>query len=150
MRDFWRGDAWLKTRIGRTAPPLAPLGADLARMGVTGMTDASATTDADTADLLARAVRAYAVGPVKILLDDHDLPPFDEMIERIGDARRQNRAAAVHCVTAGELALTLAAFDAAGSAPGDRVEHGGLIPHEAIPVLARLGLTVVTQPSFVF
>ena len=169
---IWRGDAWLRTRIGRTIPALAPVGAQLARLGVTGLTDASASTDAAGADALGRAARvgdlpqrltlmsaralaspsdgAFRVGPVKILLDDHDLPPFDAMTARIAWARSQNRTVAVHCVAAGELALTLAAFETAGSRPGDRIEHGGVIPPEAIPVIVRLGLTVVTQSGFVF
>ena len=169
---IWRGDAWLSARIGRTPPPLAPLGARLAAMGITGGTDASASTDAQAAAILAEAARdghlpqrlvlmsagplagppdeAFAVGPLKILLDDHDLPDLDDMLARIGTARATRRPVAVHCVTAGELALTLAAFDVAGARPGDRVEHGGVIAPDAIPVLRRLGLTVVTQPGFVF
>jgi predicted amidohydrolase YtcJ len=168
----WRADAWLAERIGKTPPPLAPLGAALAEAGVTGVMDASVTTSAETAAILAAAHRAgdlpqrlrlmsggglaapedgaFGVGPLKILLDDHDPPPLDDFVRRIGQARGWGRAVAVHCVTAGELALTLAAFEVAGSAPGDRIEHGGMIPAEAIPVLARLGLTVVTQPGFVF
>jgi predicted amidohydrolase YtcJ len=43
----------------------------------------------------------------------------------------------------------LAAFDTAGAQPGDRIEHGGVIPAEAIAHLRALGLTVVTQPAFV-
>src|SRR6185312_8748065 len=68
---------------------------------------------------------------------------------RIAGARRQRRTVAVHCVTAGELALTLAAFEAAGVRPGDRIEHGGVIPAAAIGQLRALGLTVVTQSAFV-
>jgi predicted amidohydrolase YtcJ len=169
---IWRGDAWLQTRIGASPPPLAPLGAVLVATGVTGVTDASATTTAAEAGLLAEAVRAgdlplrlvlmsagpltspndaaFSVGPMKILLDERDLPPLDDLIERIGQARSWARAVAVHCVTDGELALTLAAFHAAGSQPGDRVEHGGLVPSAAIPVVKSLGLAVVTQPGFVF
>src|SRR5262249_52178348 len=75
---------------------------------------------------------------------------LDDFTARIEGARTQGRAVAVHCVTAGEFALTLAAFEIAGARPGDRIEHGGLIPAEAIPVLKALGLTVVTQPAFVF
>jgi predicted amidohydrolase YtcJ len=56
---------------------------------------------------------------------------------------------ATHCVTAGELALTLAALQTAGPRPGDRIEHGGVIPAEAVSVIRELGLTVVTQPAFV-
>jgi predicted amidohydrolase YtcJ len=167
----WRSDAWLAERIGRNPPPLAPLGAALAAAGVTGVMDASVTTDAGAAATLAAAHRAgelpqrlglmsggaleapedgaFIPGPLKILLDDHDLPPLDEIIRRIGLARSWRRRVAVHCVTAAELALTLAAFETAGSGPGDRIEHGGVIPAEAVPVIARLGLTVVTQPGFV-
>jgi len=168
---LWRGDAWLRTRIGADPPPLAPLGRQLAAYGITHLTDASVTTDADAAARLADAHRAgelpqrltlmsggaldapadgaFAVGPVKVLLDDHALPEFDDFTLRIARARRWGRAVAVHCVTAGELALTLAAFEAAGAHPGDRIEHGGVIPAAAIAQIRALGLTVVTQPAFV-
>jgi predicted amidohydrolase YtcJ len=166
---IWRGDAWLRSRLPADPPDLAAAGALLARRGVTAVTDTSATTGASEAALLARAARcdalpqrlvlmsggglapdpAFAVGPVKILLDDHDLPELGTLRTRIGEARGWGRAVAVHCVTAAELAITLAAFAAAGSGPGDRIEHGGVIPAAAIPVLARLGLTVATQPGLI-
>lgn len=166
---IWRGDAWLSARIGRTPPPLAPVGAGLAACGVTGLTDASATTDAEAAALLAAAHAAgelpqklilmsagpleappgLRVGPVKVLLDEADLPDLDALIARIGQARGWGRAVAMHCATAVELAFALAAFETAGARPGDRIEHGSVIPEAAIPTLARLGLTVVTQPAFV-
>lgn len=166
---LWRGDAWLRERIGPSPPPLAPIGRAFAACGITGLTDASATTDADAADLLAAGHRAgelpqrlmlmsaedlgaragVSVGPVKILLDEHDLPDLDELIARITQARVWGRRVAVHCVTAVELAVTLAAFEAAGAGPGDRIEHGGVIPETAIGALKALGLTVVTQPGFV-
>lgn len=168
---LWRGDAWLRSRIGADPPPLGPIGARLAAYGVTALTDASVTTDADAAARLAEAHlagalpqrltlmsggaltapadAAFAVGPLKVLLDDHSLPDFDDFTGRIAAARDQGRAVAVHCVTAAELALTLAVFEAAGSRPGDRIEHGGVIPPDAIAVLKRLHLTVVTQPAFI-
>jgi len=168
---IWRGDAWLRTRIGTEPPPLAPLGRQLAAYGITRLTDASVTTDEDAAARLANAHRAgdlpqrltlmsggaleapadgaFAVGPVKVLLDDHALPEFDDFTLRIAQARRWGRSVAVHCVTAGELALTLAAFETAGARPGDRIEHGGVIPAAAIAQVRALNLTVVTQPAFV-
>jgi predicted amidohydrolase YtcJ len=168
---IWRGDAWLRSRIGAEPPPLAPVGAQLAAYGITALTDASVTTDADAAARLADAHRrgdlpqrltlmsggelaappdrAFAVGPVKVLLDDHALPDFDDFTDRIARARTWGRNVAVHCVTAGELALSLAAFAAAGAEPGDRIEHGGVIAPEAIAQIADLGLTVVTQSAFV-
>jgi predicted amidohydrolase YtcJ len=167
---IWRGDDWLRAQIGAAAPPLAPIGRAFAACGVTGLTDASATTNAAAADLLAAAASAgdlpqrlmlmsagelaarpgMTVGPVKVLLDEHDLPDLDELIGRIAVARRWGRRVAVHCVTAVELAVSLAAFEAAGAQPGDRIEHGGVIPAAAIGALKALGLTVVTQPGFVF
>jgi predicted amidohydrolase YtcJ len=168
---IWRGDAWLRERIGSEAPPLAAIGHRLAACGVTAVTDASVTTDSAAADRLADGVRhgalpfhltlmsggqliapqdgAFAVGPLKILLDDHDLIDLEDFIGRIGLARDWGRRVAVHCVTAGELALSLAAFEAAGAMAGDRIEHGGLIPSAAIAQIRALGLTVVTQPAFV-
>jgi predicted amidohydrolase YtcJ len=169
---IWRGDAWLRAQLPGEPPDLAPLGRRLAACGVTALTDASATTDARAAAVLAEARRGgalpqrltlmsagplaapedgvFQVGPVKVLLDDARLLDLDDFVERIEGARPQGRKAAVHCVTAGEFALTLAAFEIAGAEPGDRVEHGGVIPAAAIPMLRRLGLTVVTQPAFVF
>jgi predicted amidohydrolase YtcJ len=169
---IWRGDAWLSERIGRTLPPLAPIGRQLAAFGVTGLTDATAATDRATAELLASAHRhgdlpqrltlmsrgkleapsdgAFAVGPVKIMLDERDLPPLESMGEAIVSARTWGRPVAVHCVTAAELALTLAAFEAFGSLAGDRIEHGGVVPAEAIGAILELKLAVVTQPGFIF
>ena len=168
---IWRGDDWLRDSLGVPPPALAPVGRRLAAYGITAVTDASVTTDASAAELLAAAHRAgelpqhltlmsggamhapgdgaFTVGPVKVLLDDHALPDFDDFVGRIAKARAWKRAVAVHCVTAAEFAMALAAFETAGARPGDRIEHGGVIPAEAIGRLQRLGLTVVTQPAFV-
>ncbi|HLY79298.1 MAG TPA: amidohydrolase family protein, partial [Caulobacteraceae bacterium] len=168
---IWRGDAWLRERLADAPPSLAAVGAQLAAFGITAVTDASVTTDAGGAALLAKAHRAgelpqrltlmsggalaapadgaFTVGPVKVLLDDHDLPPLDDFVAWIRRARSWGRPVATHCVTASELALTLAALQSAGARPGDRIEHGGVIPAEAVTVIRALGLTVVTQPAFV-
>jgi len=167
----WRGDAWLGQAIGRTLPDLARVGARLSRLGITAITDASASTDDDTTRLLADAHvagdlpqhltlmsagrlsrptdGAFEIGPAKILLDERELTPLSEFVERINLARGQSRTVAVHCVTAAELALTLAAFEAAGTRSGDRIEHGTVIPADAMPVIHRLGLTVVMQPGWI-
>jgi len=168
---IWRGDAWLRERLGAEPPPLAPVGSQFAAYGVTQLTDATVSTDTGAAARLAQAHRtgelpqrlmlmsggalqapgdgAFAVGPVKVLLDDHALIELDDFTARIAGARRQGRAVAVHCVTAAELALTLAAFEAAGAQAGDRIEHGGVIPAAAVGQIRALGLTVVTQSAFV-
>ena len=59
---------------------------------------------------------------------------------------------AVHCVTAAQLVVTIAALRAAGSHPLDRIEHAAVVPDDNLADLAdwpSAGLTVVTQPNFV-
>ena len=168
---IWRGDAWLSGRIGRAPPRLNRVGRQLAALGVVGVSDASATTtDATVALIRAASVSGalpqrvrmmsagaltvpkagkVGIGPVKVLLDEYALPAFDDMLDRIAQARAWGRRVAVHCVTETELAYTLAAFESAGTLPGDRIEHCGLASPEAAVQLAALGLTVVTQPSFI-
>src|SRR4029077_2539039 len=90
---------------------------------------------------------AITTGPVKVVLDDATLPTLDDLAGRIRGAHAAGRPAAVHCVTRVQFVLTLAALDAAGRLPGDRIEHGAVIPAESLPGLR--GLTVVTQPHFV-
>lgn len=167
---LWRGDAWLKAALGAEVPDMAPVGRELAAYGVIALTDASVTTEATAAELLAKAHRdgdlpqrltlmsgegleapsdaAFTVGPVKVLLDDAELIDLDDFCGRIEQARHWGRNVAVHCVTAGELALTLAAFETTGARSGDRIEHGGMISPLAIAEIRRLGLKVATQPAF--
>jgi predicted amidohydrolase YtcJ len=162
---IWRGDAWLRDRLGGNPPSLVALGAQLARHGVTGVTDASANNGPEEAVLLSGAVPQrlmlmgredlpssphYIRGPLKLLYDERDLPDVDTIAARIGAARAQGRNVAAHCVTVAELLLYLAALDTAGGAqPGDRIEHGSVIPESLIPDIAQSGLTIITQPGFV-
>jgi predicted amidohydrolase YtcJ len=104
------------------------------------------TTSAELTQLEAAGITA---GPVKILLDDANLPALDDLAETISWAHRQRRSVAVHCVTRVQLLLTLAALDVAGPRRGDRIEHGAVIAPEAVPAIADRGLIVVTQPNFV-
>ena len=69
----------------------------------------------------------------------------------MGRAPATTRAAPsrVHCVTAAQLVVTLAALRAAGSRAGDRIEHAAVVPDDCLADLADLGVTVVTQPNFV-
>lgn len=167
----WRGDVWLRSRDREAPPSLRRLGRRLARWGVTGVTDATATNDQAQVEALAQAIArdgfpqsvmvmsqgelrlqgnaGMLVGPVKILLDDHDLLAIDELIGRMRLAHEWGRAVAVHCTTTTQLALTMAALQEAGPMPGDRIEHGSMIPPEAVAPLRELGVTVVTQPGFV-
>lgn len=87
-------------------------------------------------------------GPYKIVLADSGLPTLDGLAERIAAAHRARRPVALHCVTEAALVLLIAAFGEVGVRRGDRIEHAGLVPRDLLPELARLGLTVVTQPGF--
>lgn len=168
-----RLDRWLRGRVPADGPPdLARLGRELARRGVTGVTDT--TPSEDVADLgpLAAAVAGGDLpqrvvvtgglgmvdaplppglerGPVKLVVDDGDYPALDDLAAGVTRAHRAGRAVAVHCVTRTALVLALAAWDQAGSRPGDRVEHGFVVPPELHPALRRHRLTVVVQPGFV-
>ncbi|MFC9555220.1 amidohydrolase family protein [Rhodococcus sp. NPDC056960] len=169
----WRADAWLRERLPAAGPPaLDTVGADLARFGVTGVTDATPDLPADSMAALIDAHRSGAlpqrlhllgapvndeshsrpatvtVGPYKIVLADSGLPDFDTLTDTIRHSHTRGRPVAVHCVSREALLLLLAVFDHVGTVPGDRIEHGALIPAESIDELRRLRLVVVTQPGF--
>jgi predicted amidohydrolase YtcJ len=166
---LWRADDWLRTRLPAGPPAdLGAVGDELARYGITGVTDA-------TPDLTAGAIAGFeggalpqrlhllgvpldapgprrpglTTGPYKIVLADSGLPSLDDLIGRIARARARGRAVAVHCVTREALLLLLAALGETGVRDGDRIEHAALVPAETVGELARLGLRVVTQPGFI-
>jgi predicted amidohydrolase YtcJ len=156
--QLWHGDARLRTRGDLDLVDLAPVGELLAGYGVTGVTDATVTNGPEEATFLRHGLPQSVMvmgddrldaGPRKVVLHDDRLPSLPEMTQVIADSHRRGRVVAVHSVTRGSLLYSLAAFEEAGAEPGDRIEHGSVIPNEAVPSLARLGLTVVTQPNFV-
>ncbi len=167
---FWREDPWLGAMLTRTLPDLAALGRKLARFGLTGLTDAGAHNAAPEADLLGQARCSGALlqritmmgtaalscpaniimGPLKLMIDERDLPDLHVLVDLVLHARRQGRSIAAHCVTETELALYLAALDATGGARyGDRIEHGAMIAADALAEIARTPLRVVTNPGFI-
>jgi len=167
---IWRGDQWLREVIGSAAPSLKRLSQLLAAEGITSVTDAGASNGAEEAHLFAEAIARgeltqhltvmgceslplstkFERGPLKLLYDERDPVDPHTIAERICHARAQNRNVAAHCVTIGELIIYLEALDLAGGAlPGDRVEHGGIIPKEMIASLRDRALTVITQPDFI-
>ncbi|MDF3310044.1 amidohydrolase family protein [Rhodococcus sp. T2V] len=169
---LWRADAWLRERLPATGPPpLDTVGTDLARFGITGVTDATPdlTTDSLAALLDAHITGALpqrlhllgvplqvepvssatvTTGPYKIVVADSALPDFDTLADTVRRAHTHGRPVAVHCVSREALLLLLAVFDEIGTLTGDRIEHGALVPVESIPELRRRGLCVVTQPGF--
>lgn len=132
--------------------PLRELSRQLAAYGVTGITDA--TPDLDTAQLMAAhrrgdvAQRVHALAPGKRILHDDGLD-LDDLVGWITERHRDGTPVALHCVTAAQLVVTLAALRITGVAPGDRIEHAAVVPDDCIPDLATVGVTVVTQPNFV-
>src|SRR3546814_8023407 len=81
------------------------------------------------------AGEGYALGPVKLLLDDADLPPVQTVAARIAAARSPGRNVAAYCVTLGELLFYLEALaQAGGSQPGDRIEHRAMYAASLIGV----------------
>lgn len=167
---IWRGDEWLRRQIGGDVPSLLQLSSALAALGITSVTDAGAHNGPAEAALFEAAFargelmqkltlmgredvplsHVYARGPLKLLYDETDLPEIGTTAARIRCARDQNRAVAAHAVTLGELLFFLAALEVAGGArPGDRIEHGSMIPLSLTADIAKAGLTVVTQPDFV-
>ena len=166
----WRMDAWLATVTPPSPLDFAAVGRLAAARGVTGFTDADPRrTPADVDDLIRALVdgrlpqRVHAMapegvdvagprltrGPVKILLDDEDLPALADLEARIAGAHGALRNVAVHCVTRTQLVLTVAALESAGARGGDRIEHGAVIPPELIGALREMEATIVTQPNFV-
>jgi predicted amidohydrolase YtcJ len=170
----WRADAWLRERLPQSGPPaLDTVGANLARFGITGVTDATpdlppdslaALIDAHLSGALPQRLHllgvplgdehgerpaAVTTGPYKIVLADSGLPDFDALTATIRRCHAGRRPVAVHCVSRVALLLLLAVFDTTGTMAGDRIEHGALIPAESIDELRRHELCVVTQPGFI-
>ena len=88
------------------------------------------------------------LGPQKLILDDATLPTATELATTIACAHRAGTTVALHCVTAEQLLVSIAALEQAGPA-GDRIEHAGIVPPGCAEQLARLGIAVVTNPGFI-
>ena len=162
------GDEAVRIALGGARPDLKPLINKLHSFGITGVTEVTPNNNlidleyyvaaaqplnlcimgsADLHDLSSEHSRF--IGPLKIHNHDHDLPSLYKLTADIAGAHAHGRAVAIHCVTRAELMLSLAAIEDAGPHPGDRIEHAALADEAAIAWIARLGLTVVTQPHFV-
>ncbi|OBG20515.1 amidohydrolase [Mycolicibacterium celeriflavum] len=146
--------SWSDT-LQRNESGLDEVSSRLSRFGVTGVTDA--TPDLDVADIVKLMEahrhgelrqRVHCLAPGKRILHDTDLD-LDELIGWITERRADDAPVAVHCVTAAQLVLTLAALDAVGAHPNDRIEHAAVVPDATIASLTESGVTVVTQPNFV-
>jgi predicted amidohydrolase YtcJ len=166
-------DRWLRDRLPQRPPPdLAVVGRRLASYGVTGVTDLTPVGIIDDLDPIAAAAAdgslpqhvtvsggprlaalempaPLATGPVKVVIADFALPDFADLTRWMRAAHDADRPVAIHCVTRAGLALALAAWEDVGSRPGDRIEHGSVVPPDLRSIVAARGLTVVTNPGFV-
>ncbi len=170
---LFRMDDWLASKLVRQPPPgLGVLSRELASYGLTGLTDTSASNSSAAMAALQQALERGELlqrllvmgtlelpagshpllqrGAVKILLDDHHLPDYDQLLATVSQAHRQQRAVAIHCITPTELVFAATALLEAGAVAGDRIEHASIAPDETLPLLYRAGATVVTQPGFLW
>lgn len=165
---LWRLDTWLRAKLPPRPPSLRQVGRKLAELGITHVTDA--TPGAEAGPFLVAAARRgelpqrvlslgdglgadthprVTLGPRKIVIADHALPNFDDLICTVADSHSKGRPVAFHCVTRASLALVLGALDAAGPRQGDRVEHCAAADLDTVEGLAARGMRVVTQPGLV-
>lgn len=169
---FYDQDTALGALLGRSLPPVGPASRSLAGYGVTGLTDMTPGNTTHTLELFRDLRRAGTLvqslhvagspelrypfsadgvtsAATKIHLHDSALPPFEETRDVIRASHGAMRPVAVHCVTEVELVFALAAFEAAGTLDGDRIEHASVAPPELLVGLNEQGLLVVTQPNFI-
>ncbi|KUI24908.1 amidohydrolase [Mycobacterium sp. IS-1742] len=136
--------------LGRRTVPLGELSRRLACRGVTGFTDATPDLDVGAVGQWSGEIvqRLHVLAPGKRILHDDKLD-LDELTSWIAGRHGDGVPVAVHCVTAAQLVVTLAALRSAGVHPRDRIEHAAVVPDDCVADLAGLGVTVVTQPNFV-
>jgi predicted amidohydrolase YtcJ len=141
--------------LGRSETSLADLSRRLSSYGITGVTDA--TPDLAIADVVGLSElhrhgelrqHVHCLAPGKRILHDDDLD-LEQLAGWITERHRDDHPVAVHCVTAAQLLVTIAALREAGGHPGDRIEHAAVVPPDCLVDVADLGITVVTQPNFV-
>lgn len=164
-------DAWLRAALGSSPPDYGAVSAELARFGVTGITDMSPGNGPQMAAHFAAQIAAgslnqqvvlagslelaeanpdgWRMGPAKLHLHEAALPAFDDAAAYIMAAHGQSRPVAIHCVSEVELVFALAALEEAGTEQGDRIEHASVASPELADRIAALGLAVCVQPHFV-
>ncbi|HEY6574202.1 MAG TPA: amidohydrolase family protein, partial [Mycobacterium sp.] len=141
--------------LQRRETGLAEVSRRLASFGITGVTEATPNLGVEDVVKFAEAHRrgdllqsVTCLAPGKRILHD-DALDLAELTTWIARRHEAHGGVALHCVTAAQLVVTIAALDSAGMRPGDRIEHAAVVPDDCVADLARLGVLVVTQPNFV-
>jgi predicted amidohydrolase YtcJ len=141
--------------LQRRETGLAEVSRRLASYGITGVTEATPDLGIEDTVKFAEAHRhgdllqqVACLSPGKRILHDDGLD-LDQLTRWIGARHDAGGPVALHCVTAAQLVVTIAALDSAGTRAGDRIEHAAVVPDDCLSDLARLGVTVATQPNFV-
>jgi predicted amidohydrolase YtcJ len=164
-------DSWLQQALASQPPDFAAVSTELARFGVTGLTDMTPRNDPaiaahfgrqiESGALVQHAVLAgdlsladaptgpWTLGPAKLHLHEAALPAFDDAVAFTTAAYRQGRALAVHCVSEVELVFALAVLEEVGVWRGNRIEHASVASPGLIERIAALGLGICVQPHFV-
>jgi len=164
-------DGWLQQALSGSFPDLTAISGDLARFGITGVTDMSPRNDAVAAQHLARQRASdtlqqdlvlagtlalgeavpdgWRLGPAKLHLHEAALPDFAEAVKFIRIAHESDRSVAAHCVSEVEIVFAVTAFEAAGACPGDRIEHVSVASPHLVERMAALGLWACVQPHFI-
>ncbi|UVO52679.1 amidohydrolase family protein [Sphingomonas sp. SUN039] len=165
-------DPWLRETLVSIPPRFETVSAQLAAMGVTGLTDMTPANDIATVAhfrteqaagrLVQKTVLAGSLmlagadfdpclmlGPAKLHLHEAAFPDLDATIAFARAAHEQGRGVAVHCTTEAELVFALTVLDAGGPMRGDRIEHAGIAPDTLVAEIARMGLWAVSQPHFI-
>jgi predicted amidohydrolase YtcJ len=147
-------DSW-SDALNRNEISLTTLSDRLSSYGVIGITDATPDLGINDIVRLEELHRhgefrqhVHCLAPDKRILHDDELD-FEQLAGWIAQRHRDGGLVAVHCVTAAQLLVTIAALREAGTHPGDRIEHAAVVPSDCLADLADLSVTVVTQPNFV-
>lgn len=161
---LFRMDDWLRQRLQQpTLPNLGALSLELASYGITGVTDASYSNSARTAEHFSKAQtdgellqtlrlmgdESLVTGNLKILLDEDNLPNLDDLVARVRRTHEAGRGIAFHCVSHIELLFALTVLDETGTTASDRIEHAAVVRDDVLERLVHSGCTVVTQPGFI-
>lgn len=167
-----REDVWLRNQLHveqrgerdlDDALQWSPLRQLLPSLGLVALTDAGATNTEVELALLGAAELPCAItamtqsvdvnarngitlGPVKVLLDDDNLPDLAATQQLVINAHRVGRSVALHAVTPTQIAFALNT----GIDDRDRIEHGSQVPDGLLEAVQQLGAQVTMQPGMLW